>query len=58
MTEKETQLFFEHFTGKPAQDFFVLPQSGSSRKNFVAKSDERKFIVTYNENLAENESFI
>ena len=50
--------FFEEFTGSPAADFQVLQQSGSSRVNFIGKSHNQDFIITYNENIRENEAFL
>ncbi|KFC24315.1 aminoglycoside phosphotransferase family protein [Chryseobacterium sp. FH1] len=49
--------FFEEYTGKQADSFLALPQSGSSRVNYIATSEEKKYVVTYNENLRENEAF-
>ncbi|MBW8362342.1 MAG: aminoglycoside phosphotransferase family protein [Kaistella sp.] len=57
MENGNPQLFFEKFTAQTSQDFFPLAQSGSSRKNFVGKSSGEKFIITSNDNTAENESF-
>lgn len=56
MNEK-AKIFFEEFIGENVSDFFTLAQSGSARINFVGKSSDQKFIVTFNENLSENESF-
>ena len=50
--------FFEEFIGSPAADFQVLQQSGSSRINFIGKSLNQDFIITYNENIRENEAFL
>lgn len=49
--------FFEEYTGKQADLFLALPQSGSSRINYIATSEEKKYVVTYNENIRENEAF-
>jgi len=49
--------FFENITEKKSFEFIKLAQSGSSRVNFFAKTD-KEFIITYNENIAENESFL
>lgn len=57
MTKEKAQYFFEEFIGEKATDFFTLAQSGSARINFVGKSSTKKYIITYNENLLENESF-
>ena len=50
--------FFEEFIGSPAANFQVLQQSGSSRINFIGKSSNQDFIITYNENIRENEAFL
>ena len=57
MTTQDTQHFFEEFTGEAAQEFLSLAPSGSSRINYVAKSSGKNYILTFNTNLAENESF-
>ena len=57
MTNEQAKFFFEEYIGEPASDFFILAQSGSARINFVGKSSDRNFIITSNENVAENESF-
>lgn len=49
--------FFDQFSGNKTVDFVALPQSGSSRKNYIAKTKDDTFILTYNDNLQENESF-
>ena len=58
MTNEKAKLFFEEFIGKQASDFFILAQSGSARINFVGKSSDENYIITFNENVAENESFL
>lgn len=57
MNVENAKRFFENITGKKSSEFITLAQSGSSRVNFFAKAD-RKFIITYNENIMENESFL
>lgn len=57
MTTEDAQHFFEEFTGEAAQKFLSLAPSGSARRNYVAKSAGKNYILTFNENLAENESF-
>lgn len=57
MNVENAKRFFENITGKKSSEFITLAQSGSSRVNFFAKAD-RKFIITYNENITENESFL
>ena len=51
------QKFFEEFLGQKAYFFNALPQSGSSRSNYIGKSGNQNFIITYNENNRENEAF-
>lgn len=55
--KNQAQLFFEDFLGKPATQFIILAQSGSARANYLAVSDDKKYIITENDNLRENESF-
>lgn len=57
MNKENVKLFFEEYIGGKSTDFFSLAQSGSARQNFVGENSNQKFIITYNENLAENESF-
>lgn len=57
MTQPKAKNFFEKFTGEPAQDFLVLAQSGSARINYKAVVQDHPYILTYNENLLENEAF-
>ncbi len=57
MNFENAKQFFENITEKKPSEFIKLAQSGSSRVNFFGKTD-KKFIITYNENLAENESFL
>ena len=57
MTDQNAKDFLEQYTGEASQEFFTLAQSGSARINFVGKSSEAKYIITYNENIRENESF-
>lgn len=54
---ENAKLFFEDYMGEKSTDFYALAQSGSARQNFVGTTSFGKFIITYNENLAENESF-
>lgn len=57
MTTETAKLFFENFTKESSRYFFSLAQSGSARINFVGQNSDKKYIVTFNENLSENESF-
>ncbi|WP_294284578.1 phosphotransferase [uncultured Chryseobacterium sp.] len=52
------QRFFENYTETPSSEFIALAQSGSARVNFLAAAGTKKYIVTYNENIQENESFL
>ncbi len=54
---ENAKLFFEEFIGEKSQDFYSLAQSGSARKNFVGSTPNQQYIITENENIAENESF-
>lgn len=57
MTEKEIIGFFNDFFDEKAQKHFALAQSGSLRKNYIVENAEQKFVVTYNANISENQSF-
>ena len=57
MTLELAQSFFEEFTKESSITFFALPQSGSARINFIGETSQEKFVITYNENLLENEAF-
>ncbi|MDL1913760.1 MAG: aminoglycoside phosphotransferase family protein [Bergeyella sp.] len=56
--EARAKMFFESFVNGSADNFHSLPQSGSSRVNYVAGYRDKKYIVTENNNLPENESFL
>ncbi|MGG5209045.1 aminoglycoside phosphotransferase family protein [Chryseobacterium sp. MIQD13] len=58
MTSENAKRFFENYLGEPSFEFVTLAQSGSARINFLAKAGNRKYIVTSNENIPENESFL
>ncbi len=55
---EQARQFFENFSNGQQISINELPQSGSSRRNFIAENKDGKFVVTVNENLRENESFI
>ncbi|WP_218250384.1 phosphotransferase [Kaistella faecalis] len=57
MSMENAKLFFEEFIGEKSQVFYSLAQSGSARKNFVGSTPNHQYIITENENIAENESF-
>ncbi|REC48932.1 aminoglycoside phosphotransferase family protein [Chryseobacterium pennipullorum] len=58
MTSENAKRFFENRLGKKSSEFVTLAQSGSARINFLAAVDTEKYIITYNENIAENECFL
>ncbi|MGG7439481.1 aminoglycoside phosphotransferase family protein [Chryseobacterium arthrosphaerae] len=58
MTSENAKRFFENHLGKESTEFITLAQSGSARVNFLASAGSDKYIVTYNENIPENESFL
>lgn len=56
--QQEAQQFFEDFLGESSSQFYALAQSGSARQNFVGESRNKKFIITFNEDIRENEAFL
>lgn len=58
MTSENAKRFFENHLGKTSSEFVTLAQSGSARVNFLATAGSEKYIITYNENIRENESFL
>ncbi|WP_394673845.1 aminoglycoside phosphotransferase family protein [uncultured Chryseobacterium sp.] len=58
MTSENAKRFFENYLDKKSSEFVTLAQSGSARINFLAKADGIPYIITYNTNLQENESFL
>jgi len=54
---QEHQDFFKEFLGKNPDSFITLPQSGSSRINYIGSFEDQKYVITYNENIRENEAF-
>jgi N-acetylmuramate 1-kinase len=58
MNSENAKRFFEKNTGKKSSEFITLAQSGSARVNFLAIAGDEKYIITYNENIRENESFL
>ncbi|MBU8883577.1 aminoglycoside phosphotransferase family protein [Kaistella sp. DKR-2] len=57
MSMENAKLFFSEFIGEKPKDFYSLAQSGSARQNFVGNSSREKYIITFNKNIPENESF-
>ncbi|MXS72182.1 phosphotransferase [Flavobacteriaceae bacterium W22] len=58
MILERAKLFFENHYDERSTRFASLAQSGSARVNFIAENSRGTFIITYNENIRENESFI
>lgn len=58
MTSENAKRFFENHFGEKSTQFVTLAQSGSARVNFLAQNHIGKYIITYNENVSENESFL
>lgn len=58
MTHEQAKYFFENYFGQPADDFTILAQSGSARVNFKTSNQTGDYIITFNENLRENEAFL
>jgi aminoglycoside/choline kinase family phosphotransferase len=58
MASENAKQFFENYLGQPSSEFITLAQSGSARVNFLASSSTGKYVVTSNENIPENESFL
>lgn len=57
MNISEAKHFFEEFVGETSTSFLELPKSGSARMNFIGETSQEKYVITYNENLLENEAF-
>jgi len=58
MTSENAKRFFENHFGEKSTQFVTLAQSGSARVNFLAQNQNDTYIITYNENISENESFL
>ena len=58
MPKNAAEFFFEDFNKAPCETFVQLPQSGSSRKNYIATAQNRRYIITENSNIPENDSFL
>ena len=57
MREELFQKFLEDYFGH--SDFTITPlqQSGSARQNLIVETSDKKYILTFNEKIDENESF-
>lgn len=58
MTFENAKRFFENHFGEKSTEFVTLAQSGSARVNFRAQNQAGRYIITYNENIRENDSFL
>ena len=58
MSQLSPEDFFKNFIGSGFTEFSALPQSGSARQNFIGKNHEQTFVITFNENISENRSFL
>ncbi|WOC52395.1 Phosphotransferase enzyme family protein [Bergeyella porcorum] len=54
---EEIKDFFKQFIDNQPFELTALPQSGSSRKNYIAKTSYVTYVVTQNQNTRENQSF-
>ncbi|MBS1572107.1 MAG: phosphotransferase [Bacteroidetes bacterium] len=57
MNKEQILLYFENKMQIEPIVCRELPASGSARKNFVIETKDNNYIVTYNDNIRENESF-
>ncbi|WP_300671655.1 phosphotransferase [Soonwooa sp.] len=55
--ESNIKEFFSAFCQSENVEIKALPQSGSSRKNYIASCNEKKYVITDNDNIRENEVF-
>lgn len=57
MREELFQKFLEDYFGHPNFKITPLQQSGSARQNLIVETSDKKYILTFNEKIDENESF-
>lgn len=59
MMTQQAKLFFKTSPINTSYiiDFHKLAQSGSARINWYVKTKDKEYIITYNENIQENEAF-
>lgn len=55
--ESNIKDFFNSFCQSENTNIITLPQSGSSRINYIASCNDKQYIITDNDNLRENEVF-
>lgn len=58
MSAENAKRFFEEYTRQETSEWKMLARSGSARVNFLAAAEDKKYIVTCNGNIHENESFL
>lgn len=57
MTTAEAKAFLQEYTHCEATEIRQLAQSGSARINWLAHAADKAYIITFNENILENEAF-
>ncbi|WP_454059837.1 aminoglycoside phosphotransferase family protein [Elizabethkingia ursingii] len=57
MREELFQKFLEDYFGHSGFTITPLQQSGSARQNLIVETSDKKYILTFNEKIDENESF-
>lgn len=57
MLENYLNIFTQYFNTETIEAY-LLPPSGSDRKNWILSVHGKKYVFTYNENLRENKSFL
>ena len=58
LVAENIQSFFQSFTPDKIKSFEKLPKSGGDRMYFRICTAENSYIITYNENIKENETFL
>ena len=58
MNTEEIIQFLEHSLSTKVISCIELAASGSARKNYILETSEKKFVITDNSNVRENECFI
>jgi N-acetylmuramate 1-kinase len=57
MTQAQMALWLEDFIAGNPYELQLLAASGSDRQNYVLHLNQKKYIVTHNKHVAENEAF-
>ena len=50
------EFLFKEFTHNHIDSFFLLPQSGSDRKNYIGITNNKKYIITENNNRGKHKN--